>query len=226
MIPRDESALRRRCARYGGLAGALLLALVAYRGGVLPGPPPSSTPGSIWRGADGPLILLGWLAGTALLTGAWWALRRDAPPLRWSAVTVGLWLLPLLLAPPLGSRDIYSYACQGWVFAAGGDPYGPGVAAQGCPWVESVALLWRDTPAPYGPVFMLLAGAAAVAGRFPGRHAGRAAADRAGRGGADRGLPAGAGPARRGPSAPGLLARCLPAPWSGCTWSPVRTTTR
>ena len=79
-------------------------------------------------------------------------------------MTVGLWLLPLLLAPPLGSRDIYSYACQGWVFAAGGDPYGPGVAAQGCPWVESVALLWRDTPAPYGPVFMLLAGAAAVVG--------------------------------------------------------------
>lgn len=164
MIPRDESALRRRCARYGGLAGALLLALVAYRGGVLPGSPPNSTPGSIWRGADGPLILIGWLAGTALLTGAWWALRRDAPPLRWSAVTVGLWLLPLLLAPPLASRDIYSYACQGWVFAAGGDPYGAGVAAQGCPWVESVAVLWRDTPAPYGPVFMLLAGAAAVAG--------------------------------------------------------------
>ncbi|MGA3488072.1 polyprenol phosphomannose-dependent alpha 1,6 mannosyltransferase MptB [Micromonosporaceae bacterium DT55] len=153
-----------RWVRYGGLAGAVLLALVAWRGGVLPGPPPASTPGTIWRGPYGPWILIGWFAGTAALTVAWWSLRRSVPSLRWAYVTAGLWLVPLLLAPPLGSRDLYSYACQGAVFSDGGDLYGAGVAELGCPWVESVALLWRDTPTPYGPVFLLLAGLAATLG--------------------------------------------------------------
>ncbi len=35
----------------------------------------------------------------------------------------------------------------------------------GCPWLDSVSTVWRDSPAPYGPVFVVLAGAAvAMAG--------------------------------------------------------------
>lgn len=150
--------------RYGGMAGAVLLAVSAYLGGALTVWRPGVTPVSIWQGPHGPVILLGWLAGTALLVGAWWAGRNGVPSARWAAVTVGLWLLPLLVAPPLGSRDVYSYACQGVVYAAGADPYAGGVADAGCPWLAAVSPAWHDSPAPYGPFFMLVAGAAAIVG--------------------------------------------------------------
>ncbi|MEU4402757.1 polyprenol phosphomannose-dependent alpha 1,6 mannosyltransferase MptB [Micromonospora orduensis] len=143
--------------RYAGLLGAALLAVAGHLGGALPDAPLGVTPLSIGRAPDGPATLTCWLAGTALLVGAWWSLRGGAPSTRWAYVTAGLWALPLLVTPPLGSRDVYSYACQGWTYAHGVDPYAVGVAAAGCPWSETVAPIWRDTPAPYGPVFMLLA---------------------------------------------------------------------
>ncbi|MEV7326823.1 polyprenol phosphomannose-dependent alpha 1,6 mannosyltransferase MptB [Micromonospora sp. NPDC093244] len=145
-------------SRYAGLLGAVLLAVAGRLGGALPDAVPLGvTPLSTWRAPNGPATLTCWLAGTALLVGAWWSLRGGAPSTRWAYVTAGLWALPLLVAPPLGSRDVYSYACQGWTYAHGADPYAVGVAAAGCPWVETVAPIWRDTPAPYGPVFVLLA---------------------------------------------------------------------
>ncbi|MGW5561784.1 polyprenol phosphomannose-dependent alpha 1,6 mannosyltransferase MptB, partial [Micromonospora sp. NPDC003944] len=143
--------------RYAGLVGAVLLAVAGYLGGALPDAPLGVTPASIWRAPDGPATLTCWLVGTVLLVGAWWSLRDGAPSTRWAYVTAGLWALPLLVAPPLGSRDVYSYACQGWTYAHGVDPYAVGVAAAGCPWLDTVAPIWRDTPAPYGPVFVLLA---------------------------------------------------------------------
>ncbi|MEH0928276.1 polyprenol phosphomannose-dependent alpha 1,6 mannosyltransferase MptB [Micromonospora sp. CPCC 205558] len=144
-------------SRYAGLLGAVLLAVAGYLGGALPDAPFGATPASIWRAPDGPATLTCWLVGTVLLVGAWWSLRGGAPSTRWAYVTAGLWALPLLVAPPLGSRDVYSYACQGWTYAHGVDPYTVGVAAAGCPWVDTVAPIWRDTPTPYGPVFVLLA---------------------------------------------------------------------
>ncbi|TDC40995.1 polyprenol phosphomannose-dependent alpha 1,6 mannosyltransferase MptB [Micromonospora sp. KC213] len=151
---------RARSARWAGLAGAALVTVAGWLGGALPTVPPHQP----WRMPHGPVALGCWLLGTALMVGAWWALRRGAPSTRWAYRTAGLWLVPLLLAPPLASRDIYSYACQGWTYAAGADPYAAGVAAAGCPWVDSVAPLWRDTPAPYGPLFVLLAALAATVG--------------------------------------------------------------
>lgn len=143
--------------RYVGLAGAILLTVAGYLGGALPDAPLGATPVSIWRAPGGPATLTCWLVGTALLVGAWWSLREGTPSTRWAYATAGLWVLPLLVAPPLGSRDVYSYACQGWTYAHGVDPYTVGVAAAGCPWLDVVAPIWRDTPAPYGPVFVLLA---------------------------------------------------------------------
>ncbi|WP_420063570.1 polyprenol phosphomannose-dependent alpha 1,6 mannosyltransferase MptB [Micromonospora chokoriensis] len=151
------AGLAARRARYAGLVGAVLLAVAGYLGGALPDAPLGATPESIWRAPGGPATLTCWLVGTALLVGAWWSLRWGVPSTRWAYVTAGLWALPLLLAPPMGSRDVYSYACQGWTYAHGVDPYTVGVAAAGCPWVDAVAPIWRDTPAPYGPVFVQLA---------------------------------------------------------------------
>jgi alpha-1,6-mannosyltransferase len=146
-------------ARWTGLAGSMLLAVAAYLGGALPSSSLSATPVSIWQGRYGPLIIALWLVGTGLLGWAWWTLRDRVPSARWALVTVGLWLLPLLLAPPLASRDVYAYACQGASYAAGLNPYEQGVSALPCPWLDTVSHIWRDTPAPYGPLFVLLSGA-------------------------------------------------------------------
>jgi alpha-1,6-mannosyltransferase len=145
--------------RYSGLAGAVLLAVAAFLGGALPGWTAGVTPRSILHGPHGPVILGAWLLGSVLLAGAWWAGRTRVPSPRWAYLTAGLWLLPLLVAPPSGSRDVYAYACQGAVYAAGANPYHASVAALPCPWLDSVSPIWRDTPAPYGPLFVTLAGA-------------------------------------------------------------------
>ncbi|MGQ5262297.1 polyprenol phosphomannose-dependent alpha 1,6 mannosyltransferase MptB [Micromonospora sp. ZYX-F-536] len=166
-LPRSAAAPRSltpRAVRYVGLTGAVLLTVAGYLGGARPDIPLGATPVSIWRSPGGPATLTCWLLGTALLVGAWWSLREGAPSSRWAYVTAGLWSLPLLVAPPLGSRDVYSYACQGWAYAHGVDPYAVGVAAAGCPWLETVAPIWRDTAAPYGPVFVLLAALAVKLG--------------------------------------------------------------
>ncbi|MFI7427276.1 polyprenol phosphomannose-dependent alpha 1,6 mannosyltransferase MptB [Micromonospora sp. NPDC049836] len=151
-------------ARYAGLLGAVLLTVAGWLGGALPDAPPVTRFADVWRAPHGPPVLACWLAGAVLLAGAWWSLRWGAPSTRWAYLTAGLWLLPLLAAPPLGSRDVYSYACQGWSWTHGADPYRVGVAAAGCPWTDAVPPIWRDTPAPYGPFFVLLAGLAVLAG--------------------------------------------------------------
>jgi alpha-1,6-mannosyltransferase len=146
-------------ARWTGLAGSTLLAVAAFLGGALPSSPHKVNPLSIWQGPNGPLLIAIWSVGLGLMGYAWWTLRDRVPSARWALVTVGLWLVPLLVAPPLGSRDVYAYACQGATYAAGFSPYEQGVSALPCPWLETVSPIWRDTPAPYGPLFVLLSGA-------------------------------------------------------------------
>ncbi|WP_327029197.1 polyprenol phosphomannose-dependent alpha 1,6 mannosyltransferase MptB [Micromonospora sp. NBC_01740] len=146
-------------ARWIGLAGSTLLAVAAFLGGAFPDGDLRPTPVSIWQGPYGPLIIASWAVGTGAMAYAWWTLRDRVPSTRWALVTVGLWLLPLLLTPPLGSRDVYAYACQGASFSAGLNPYEQGVSALPCPWLDTISYIWRDTSAPYGPLFVLLAGA-------------------------------------------------------------------
>lgn len=152
---------RLRIARYLGFCGAIALAAAAYLGGAWPGSDLRSNLPRIWSQPYGPLTLSVWLGGTGLMVGAWWLAGRAAPTTRWVLVTTLLWVLPLLLAPPLGSRDVYAYACQGAVYAAGLDPYAVGPSALPCPWLGSISLIWRETSAPYGPLYVALAGAAA-----------------------------------------------------------------
>ncbi|MFB9239580.1 polyprenol phosphomannose-dependent alpha 1,6 mannosyltransferase MptB [Plantactinospora siamensis] len=94
---------------------------------------------------------------------------RPPVSVRGMLLTGALWALPLLAAPPLASRDVYAYACQGSLWLDGADPYTTGAAGGGCPWADAVPALWRDTPTPYGPLAVALAGlvvavARAVAG--------------------------------------------------------------
>ncbi|HWS37641.1 MAG TPA: polyprenol phosphomannose-dependent alpha 1,6 mannosyltransferase MptB [Actinoplanes sp.] len=150
--------------RYTGLAGSLLLAGAAWLGGATDPWEPTVTPRTILAGQDGVLLPLCWLAGTVLLIVAWWWGRKNPPSVRWVWMTAGLWALPLLVSLPLGSYDIHSYACQGWQQAAGLNPYSGGVDLLGCPWSDAVAPTWRTSPAPYGPVFLVLAALAAKLG--------------------------------------------------------------
>jgi alpha-1,6-mannosyltransferase len=71
--------------------------------------------------------------------------------------TLLLWTLPLLIAPPMYSKDVYSYLAQSQISLEGLDPYRVGPASGlglSHVFTLSVPTLWRDTPAPYGPLFL------------------------------------------------------------------------
>lgn len=65
-------------------------------------------------------------------------------------------VLLLLFAPPLFSRDAYSYAGQGEMVSRGISPYQYGVSVLGPyssnPYINQVDPLWKNTPVPYGPL--------------------------------------------------------------------------
>lgn len=92
------------------------------------------------------------LGGVALVLHAWLRLRptdrRDTAP----ASTWFLWSLPILLAPPLFSRDAYSYAAQGLIVDRGMDPYTTGPISVPGEFADNVDPVWLYTPAPYGPL--------------------------------------------------------------------------
>ena len=152
--------------RWVGLAGSACLAIAAYLAGAVPGAAPASRAEALW--GTGPQFRVGlaiYLVGLVLLGGAWWRVgvqlrAGTGPSPRWLLVTAACWAAPLLVAPPLGSRDLYAYACQGAVWLDGHDPYTTGAAAGGCPWLAAVPDLWRETGAPYGPLALVAAAAA------------------------------------------------------------------
>jgi alpha-1,6-mannosyltransferase len=72
-------------------------------------------------------------------------------------IAIAAWTLPLLLSPPLFSKDIYSYLAQGQLALHGFNPYLVGPAALPSPLSDNVSWVWQNTPAPYGPLFILLA---------------------------------------------------------------------
>jgi len=108
-------------------------------------------------------ILLVYL-GIALLLGAWFETiraTRTGPTvaLRHLRLVLLAWAAPILLAPPLFSQDVYSYAAQGQMVSKGLDPYlhGPSVLGRS-PFLTLVNPLWRHATAPYGPGWERLSG--------------------------------------------------------------------
>ena len=116
--------------------------------------------------------LLGLVAvygGLLLLIRVWYGLIRTVRqmpgiPVRKLVAVAALWTVPLLIAPPLFSRDVYSYAAQGELMSHHISPYQYGVGVLGStPMVSLVDRLWINTPAPYGPLFMETDGLLTVA---------------------------------------------------------------
>ncbi|MEV7285019.1 polyprenol phosphomannose-dependent alpha 1,6 mannosyltransferase MptB [Streptomyces sp. NPDC093252] len=151
----------RRCQALG-LAGTAFLAAGGETAGALPVREllaPSS--------AHAALGLVGVYFGVVLLIAAWVLLGRlvrgPRPPApRALLLVLAVWAAPLLLAPPLFSRDVYSYLAQGAMVDARMDVYAYGPSMLGGPLADEVAPVWQHTGAPYGPVF--LAAASALSG--------------------------------------------------------------
>ncbi|GAA3970691.1 polyprenol phosphomannose-dependent alpha 1,6 mannosyltransferase MptB [Gordonia caeni] len=172
--PLENKRLRR--IRLFGTTGAVLILIGSLGTGMMPvlqnpivGTRVLSLPARMFSTA-----LTISIGGTMMLVLAWILLGRYAigrygvevaedrsPARRMSRAqadrTLLMWIVPLLLAPPLLSKDVYSYLAQSAIGFRGMDPYtyspmrGLGVDH---PLTLSVPNLWKDTPAPYGPLFL------------------------------------------------------------------------
>lgn len=71
------------------------------------------------------------------------------------------WSVPLLLAPPMFSRDGWSYAAQGALTHLGLSPYVWSPSILDGPVVEAVDPMWLRTATPYGPLPLVWGSAAA-----------------------------------------------------------------
>jgi hypothetical protein len=141
-----------------GLVGSVVVALASLVTSVVPQSSwVASLPitGDLRHSLIGRMVGLTFMvAGLGLMAWAWLAVGRRVmagerfPLLRMTAY----WSAPLLLAPPLFSRDAWSYAAQGALVAKGYNPYdvGPGVLSGHI--IEAVDPMWMQTPAPYGPL--------------------------------------------------------------------------
>jgi alpha-1,6-mannosyltransferase len=145
-----------------GLIGVTALAVGGLSAGALPTGRPFYLSPAVRHGYGLPAAgMVCAVAGLVVLVVAWLRLRPavTGQPRR-ALVVLACWTAPLVLAPPLFSRDIYSYLAQGALVGRGLDAYAVGpVALGGNPLVAQVHPLWLGTPAPYGPVFLGLAAA-------------------------------------------------------------------
>jgi hypothetical protein len=106
-------------------------------------------------------ILLGRIAiviATGILLSQWLVLGSNIRKgfenarLQWQLFFV--WSTPLLFAPAIFSRDVYSYIAQGRLVLAGFNPYSEGVSRVPGWFHLGVDPLWATTPTPYGQIWI------------------------------------------------------------------------
>lgn len=153
-----------RFVRRFGFTGALLMALGSLGAGALPVPNPMfgiRIAGLLARNAT--LAIAVTYAGMGMLVLAWlWLgrlIRTDGLALAPLVRTIATWALPLALAAPLFSRDVYGYLSQSEIAARGLDPYRLGAAqalGDDDPLTRNIPTIWRTLPSPYGAGFLVL----------------------------------------------------------------------
>jgi alpha-1,6-mannosyltransferase len=148
-----------------GLIGSVLVATMAVgAGGILVNDPMISGGPLSWirYGHGHDLATVALYLGVGMIVWAWVRLGRDVRAGTATAQQVQLasavWTAPMLLSPPLFTRDVYSYLGQGALALRGLDPYqvGPSKLPPGAI-ADNVHYVWQTTPAPYGPLFILIA---------------------------------------------------------------------
>ena len=98
--------------------------------------------------------------GLILLTRVWIGFlrhlnRHGGFPVKRVVLVVAIWAVPLLVAPPLFSRDVYTYAAQGEMMSHHIDPYAYGPEVLGAtPFNTMADAVWSGTESPYGPTFL------------------------------------------------------------------------
>jgi len=164
-----------RTAVYG-FVGTAAIVVGAVLGGPsfethLPGAWFFGMPGGLFGslGADDTLPPLASLAlvfgGLILLTRVWLGLLRHLShhpgvPVKRIVLVVIVWALPLLLSPPLFSRDVYTYAAQGEMMSHHINPYSYGPNVLGATPFNTLAdSFWSGAESPYGPTFLGVDGA-------------------------------------------------------------------
>lgn len=141
-----------------GFAGSVAIAVGAWGSGVFPRPDTLQRFALISAlrspvGAVACTVLAA--AGMITLVLAWFALRRDLPGHRRLQALTVLWALPLALAPPIMSRDIYGYAAVGDLINNGLNPALHGSADLPSQWLSSTSSSWYHLPFAYGPLFVM-----------------------------------------------------------------------
>lgn len=155
-----------------GTIGSVLLLLGSIGGaGVLVYDPVlGSGPLSALRYGHGKYLSIAVMyLGFGLLVWAWVRLGRGVLAQlvgsRQVLAAMAAWITPMLIAPPMFTRDVYSYLAQGLLALHGIDPYQIGPAVLVGPVPDNVHWFWQTTPAPYGPLFIAVAkGVVLVAG--------------------------------------------------------------
>lgn len=116
------------------------------------------------------------VTGLGLASAAWLALVRYAGRTATGSIATRTtvvhraslaWCAPLLLAPAMFSRDGWSYAAQGRLWALGLSPYEWTPAVLDGPVVAAVDPRWMDTLTPYGPLPVVWGAIAATATSDP-----------------------------------------------------------
>ncbi|MGV9661484.1 polyprenol phosphomannose-dependent alpha 1,6 mannosyltransferase MptB [Nocardia niigatensis] len=103
------------------------------------------------------LVIMAWLLLGRFAVGGWGGDPRHRLSRSQMDRTLLLWIIPLSVAPPMFSNDVYSYLAQSEIAARGMDPYSVGpVDGLGLDNVltNNVPNIWRSTSAPYGPLFL------------------------------------------------------------------------
>jgi alpha-1,6-mannosyltransferase len=170
-------ALRLSLARTAilGLVGSMAIVVGAVLGGQsfetdLPGAWFFGMPGGPFGsfGSSSSLPTIASLAlvfgGLILLSRVWFGFLRHLHahpgfPVKRVVLVVTIWAVPLLLAPPLFSRDVYTYAAQGEMMSHHIDPYAYGPNVLGVtPFNEMADQVWSGSESPYGPTFLAVDG--------------------------------------------------------------------
>src|SRR5699024_10761974 len=157
-----------------GIVGSVVVMLASFGAGGtgLDDPVFGDGPLSWIRYGHGKWLVGGTLyLGCALLVWSWVRLGRyvlrGVAGNRAVVTAAWCWAGPLVVAAPLFTRDVFSYLGQGAQLLHGLDPYASGPATLHVldDLVANVHPLWQTTPAPYGPLFLLLTqGIVAVTG--------------------------------------------------------------